>query len=120
MSRWRSEKTSICGCGLPRVGNSQLLPNCWPFATGGSGSLSQTTSVDLALSSSLAAVEHIVHTCPHLIAHEHRELRKSIANRHYEYGSYLLRIGSRAASRHQMFEAVRWGRFDWRVVAKTD
>jgi glycosyltransferase involved in cell wall biosynthesis len=83
------------------------------------GSLSQTTSVDRALSSSLAAVEDIVHTCPHLLAHERRELRKSIANRHYEYGSYLLRIGGRAASRQQMFEAVRWGRFDWRVVAKT-
>jgi cellulose synthase/poly-beta-1,6-N-acetylglucosamine synthase-like glycosyltransferase len=83
------------------------------------GSLSQTTSVDLALSSSLAAVEHVAQTCPHLPAHERRALRRSIANRHYEYGSYLLRIGGRAPSRRQMFEAVRWGRFDWRVAAKT-
>ena len=83
------------------------------------GSLSQTTSVDLALSSSLAAVEHVAETCPHLPAHERDALRKSIANRHYEYGSYLLRIGGRAPCRRQMFEAVRWGRCDWRVVTKT-
>jgi glycosyltransferase involved in cell wall biosynthesis len=83
------------------------------------GSLSQTTSVDRALSNSLAAVEHVVQACPDLPVHERLALRKSIANRHYEYGSYLLRCGGRAPSRRQMFEAVRWGRLDWRVVAKT-
>jgi glycosyltransferase involved in cell wall biosynthesis len=82
------------------------------------GGLSLTTSVDRASSSGIALIEHVIQTCTHLPAHERHALRESMANRHYEYGSYLLRKGDRGPSRHQMYQAIRRGRFDWRVLTK--
>ncbi|HXY08748.1 MAG TPA: glycosyltransferase [Terriglobales bacterium] len=82
------------------------------------GGLSLTTSVDRKLSSGIALIEHVIQTCTHLRAHERHALRKSIANRHYEYGSYLLRNGDRGPCRHQMCQAIRRGRLDWRVLTK--
>jgi len=82
------------------------------------GSLSQVTSADKALRNSIALFEHVMQACPNLSPRERDALRKTIANRHYLYGTYLLQRGRRASSRHQMLQAMRCGRFDWRVPAK--
>ncbi len=83
------------------------------------GGLSETTSVDQAVSSGIASFEHVMRSCPYLTALECDLLRKTIANRYYDYGSYLLQTGNHASSRHQMFQSMRYGRIDWRVLAKT-
>jgi glycosyltransferase involved in cell wall biosynthesis len=82
------------------------------------GSLSQTTNADLALRSSIALFEDVMQACPNLSPRERDALRKTIADRHYLYGTYLLQRGRRASCRYQMLQAMRCGRFDWRVPAK--
>lgn len=82
------------------------------------GSLSRTTDVDLAVSSSIASFKHVLQASPNLPENERAALRKTIANRHYEYGAYLIQNGKPGPCRQQMFEAIRWGRFDWRVAAR--
>jgi hypothetical protein len=77
------------------------------------GGLSLTTSPDTALSSSVAAFEHVMQSsAAHLLPDQCKALRRAIARRHYEYGTYLLINGDRARSRAQMFQAFRDGPLD--------
>jgi hypothetical protein len=82
------------------------------------GSLSLATGPVLSFDSSIVSFKHVMQASPHLSQSERHALRKTIANRHYQYGAYLLQEGDRAPARNQMLQAMRYGRFDWRVTAK--
>jgi glycosyltransferase involved in cell wall biosynthesis len=82
------------------------------------GSLSLTTGAVVSFDSSIASFMHVMQANPHLSQSERHALRKTIANRHYQYGAYLLKEGERTPSRRQMLQAMRYGRFDWRVMIK--
>jgi glycosyltransferase involved in cell wall biosynthesis len=81
-------------------------------------SLSVTTTPDRALKTMITAFEHVRETNPALPEHDREALRKAIAARYYDYGSYLLREGERTASRQQLLHALRYGSTDWRVPVK--
>ena len=66
----------------------------------------------------IAAFEHVLETSPSLPTSDREALRKTIAMRYYDYGSYLLREGERSASRQHLVGALRYGSTDWRVFAK--
>ena len=77
------------------------------------GGLSLTTGPDTALRSSVAAFEHVLQsTAAHLLPEQRKALLRAIAQRHYDYGTYLLIHGERARSRDQMFRAFRDGPLD--------
>ena len=82
------------------------------------GSLSQTTSLERALSVPIAVFEDVMQTCPELSSSQRRALRRAIAKGHYTYGSHLLEKGKRQESRQQMLQAMRYGLRDWRPLAK--
>jgi glycosyltransferase involved in cell wall biosynthesis len=82
------------------------------------GSLSLTTDPVVSFDSSIASFMHVMQASPNLYQSERHALRKAIANRHYHYGAHLLVEGDRAPARHHMLQAMRYGRFDWRVTAK--
>jgi glycosyltransferase involved in cell wall biosynthesis len=83
------------------------------------GGLSLTTGPDTALRSSVVAFEHVLQSsAEHLLPDQRKALLRAIAQRHYDYGTYLLIHGERARSRDQMSQAFRDGPLDWRVPAK--
>jgi len=82
------------------------------------GSLSQTTSLDRALSTVITAFEDVMQACPELKPDQRRALRRAIAKRYYGYGSHLLEKGERRLSREQILQAMRYGLQDWRPIAK--
>lgn len=82
------------------------------------GSLSLTTTPDQAFKAIIAAFEHVMKSSPSLGSSERKALRKAIAKRYYEYGSYLLREGERRESQRQLLRALREGSKDWRLLPK--
>jgi hypothetical protein len=95
-----------------------VIPDVLAIRHSRSGSLSLTTGNDRALSSSIASLENIMQTCTQISPSERDTLRRTIADRHNLYGSYLLQKGDRAACRRETLQAMHYGRHDWRVLAK--
>ena len=83
-----------------------------------SGSLSRTTSRELAANNVVTVFEKLLDTCPKLTPHERRALKVAIGWRYYFYGSYLQAQGERKRSRPQFLKSWRYGVHDWRPIAR--
>lgn len=98
--------------------NVAVIPEALAIRHPSPRSLSLTTTPKRALSTVITAFEHVMEASPSLSPRDRSSLRKAIAERHYEYGSYLLREGERTAARQELVHALRYGSMDWRVLAK--
>jgi cellulose synthase/poly-beta-1,6-N-acetylglucosamine synthase-like glycosyltransferase len=95
-----------------------VVPDALAIRHSAPASLSATTGSDRVLRSSIASLENILQICTEISPSERNTLRKALADRHNLYASWLLQQGNRAASRTQTFQAMHYGRHDWRVLAK--
>lgn len=95
-----------------------VIPDALAIRHSAPASLSATTGSDRVLRSSIASLENILQICTEISPSERNTLRRALADRHNLYGSWLLQQGDHAASRHQTLQAMRYGRHDWRVLAK--
>lgn len=98
--------------------NVAVIPEALAIRHVSPGSLSLTTTPDRALKTMIAGFEHVMESSPSLSNHDRKALRKVIAKRYYEYGSYLLREGKRPESQRQLLRAARYGSRDWRLLPK--
>jgi hypothetical protein len=95
-----------------------IVPEVLAIAHKRPGSLSASISPEKRLRSGVASLHHVTATCPHLSSIEHHALRLALAERIYFYGSYLLSIGAKEASRENLASVLKLQPTHWRALAK--
>jgi glycosyltransferase involved in cell wall biosynthesis len=95
-----------------------IVPEVLAMAHKRPGSLSVSISPEQRLRSGVASLEHVNSTCPDLSFAEHRALGLSLAERIYFYGSYLLSVGAKEASRKNLASVLKLQPTHWRAFAK--
>jgi glycosyltransferase involved in cell wall biosynthesis len=95
-----------------------VVPEVLAIAHKRPGSLSVSVSPELRLRSGVASLQHVTSTCPALSSVERHALRLALAERIYFYGSCLLSIGAKEASRENLASALKLQPTHWRAFAK--
>ena len=80
--------------------------------------LSSTTSIDQKLTNGIAALEHVMSSCPAISQLERSQTERALADRYYDYGSYLLLGGARSSARNEFAAALRLRPTHWRAGTK--
>jgi GT2 family glycosyltransferase len=81
-------------------------------------SLSSSTDPEVRLQNGVAALEKLTAFLPELSSREQRALKKALAERIYRYGSYLLSVGERTASRSKLLSAYTMQPSNLRALVK--
>jgi glycosyltransferase involved in cell wall biosynthesis len=80
--------------------------------------LSATTSLENACANGIDALEDVLRSCPQLNRRQQRAVKRDLAVRHYNYGSFLLSSNTARASRTMLLAGWRYRPRNWRALAK--
>ena len=80
--------------------------------------LSTTTAIERKLSNGIAALEHVMSSCAGISSQEQCQVERVLADRYYDYGSYLLAARARQSARREFAAALRLWPMHWRATAK--
>lgn len=92
----------------------EVLVHCYST----SGNLSSSTSPEDRLRFGIAALQHVLATCPQLSQHEKCIIQRAMAVHYYNLGCCLLSQGDRRGGRAAMEKAWRFNRLNWKAPVK--
>ncbi len=80
--------------------------------------LSATTSSEDACANGIDALQDVLGSCPQLNRQQRRAVKRDLAVRYYNYGSFLLWSDRAPASRSRLLAGWRYRPRNWRALAK--